>query len=151
MTLAFMLYINNAPKYETPALRRIEIFNEFIFMIVQYHMIVSANNRVWVNEWIKVMVSTSMIIFIMLILVTNTVVIVISVLIDLKHSFKLWRLKRKQKKLVNEMEDAKKVLRKYVDASHDAGVQGKTQVLQEFDREITKKANSRLLEVTIHT
>ena len=53
-------------------------------------------------------------------------------------------LKRKQKKIIKEVEKAKENLRKYVDTNYETGMKGKTHVLREFDKKIVEKAKKRV-------
>ena len=74
MTLLYLIYIGHAWFYETPASKSLEIFNESVFVLIQYNFVL-LNNLVW-EESIRDQIGNVLIGLTAFLLGTNKLVII---------------------------------------------------------------------------
>ena len=103
----YILYINYVPVYDGAVARRVEMFNESILLLVNYHIMVFANNRAWINSRTNsTLIGASAITFIALLLSLNTLIILIATCKDLQYKLRLKKLSKKNKLIIKEREKA---------------------------------------------
>ena len=80
MTLGYLAYILNIPKYETPLLKQMEVFNEIIFLMTNYQLIF------FCQSWVPVKAFSYVLIFcVSVLLLTNLIVIITMNIIKIKQ------------------------------------------------------------------
>ena len=85
--------------YESPIARRTEFCNEGIFLLTTYHMMFFAST--WLYEE-RTAAGWSLIIIIVAMIVGNYAVIIVLSFHDFKYRFKMWKLMKQRKTIINE-------------------------------------------------
>ena len=113
------MYINCVPVYDGEVARRVEMFNESILILVNYHIMVFANKRAWISSRTNsTLIGASAITFIALLLIMNTFIIFIVTFKDLQYKLRLKKLRKKHKLIIKEREKALTRISKHIEFCH---------------------------------
>ena len=109
ISLLYLIYIHHWPRYTEKLTLSIETFNESIFLLICYHMVLFSN-LIWQPE-LKEKIGFSLLTCIFGLLFVNTIVIIVVSIQKIKRNSKLAFLSKRQKEHVQQRDIAANVIK----------------------------------------